>query len=120
MGGRDSIDVQLSVRTPTVNGVAVAETTDPSTWDLENDGVFFRDGMGDIKYLVPTVTIGGEQSTFDEHNTYMYLWTKNGLAFTPSISGALRTVRVLRINSDDVQDSVQDQFQCVVRNIPDS
>ena len=69
--------------------------------------------MGDVKTLVATVLIGGNAQNQTTHNSYTYQWSRNGVAFTPSITQALN-MRYLRINAIDVEDGGADQFICTV------
>ena len=108
--GRDAIVVQVSIRTTNDT------TTDPATWALEDEGIFFRNNMGDTKYLVATVFIGGAEQNQTAHAGYTYAWQRNGLPFTPSTGNAAS--RFVTITADNVEDGGADQFSCVVNTTP--
>ena len=59
--GADAIQVVVTIRT------TEDTSTDPATWDLEDEGQFFRNNRGDTKYLLATVLIGGVEQDQTAH-----------------------------------------------------
>ena len=72
--------------------------------------------MGDTKYLLATVFIGGVEQNQTAHEAYSYAWQRNGLPFTPSTGNAMS--RFVTITADNVEDGGADQFSCVVNTTP--
>ena len=119
--GDDAVSIRIeNYRLPTGVSVAAmlseydAETFDFATLRSSTSGLQFRNDTGEEKVLVATVQIGGLDAPHSTHYDYNYLWSKNGLSFTPSISGQTLTRRVLVIDPTDVADGGEDVFQCVV------
>lgn len=91
-----------------------AETFDFATLRSSTSGFQFRNDSGEDKVLLTTVSIGSSDMSHADHYDLTYLWSKNGQAFTPNISGQNLTRRFLVINAQDVADGGEDVFQCTV------
>ena len=120
-GGDDAVLPRInSLRLPAAMTTAQvitaydAQTLDYATFRPSEDGLQFRDNMGEAKVLLSTIQIGGVDSTATTHYGYTYLWMKNGASFTPSIAGQNLTRRFIVINADDVNDGGEDVFSCQV------
>lgn len=91
-----------------------AVDTDPSGWPTTSD--IFRNNSGTTKALVSTLYIDGVAKSLSDHNTYTYLWRKNGLSsFTSSTtqrSDTGQTSRALLIDATDIADQGEDAFTC--------
>ena len=119
--GDDAIFVRIDNYRLPATGTASSITTayDAGTFDFSTlrasqSGLQFRNDTGEDKVLVATVHKGGSDATDTEHENYSYVWSKNGLAFTPDDSSQSLTRRFLVINADDVADGGEDVFQCTV------
>jgi len=91
-----------------------AVDSDPSGWPITSDN--FRNNSGVTKALVATLYIDNTARSFADHNTYSYLWRKNGIAnFTSSTiqrSDTGQTSRALLIDATDIADQGEDAFTC--------
>lgn len=119
--GDDAIFVRIDNYRLPATGTASSITTayDAGTFDFSTlrasqSGLQFRNDTGEDKVLVATVHKGGSDATDTEHENYSYVWSKNGLAFTPDDSSQSLTRRFLVINANDVADGGEDVFQCTV------
>lgn len=90
------------------------ETFDFATLRSSNSGFQFRNDTGEDKVLLATVSQGANDISHSDHYDLTYSWSKNGLAFTPDISGQTLTRRFIIINAQDVADGGEDVFQCTV------
>lgn len=119
--GDDAVNIRIeSYRLPTNTTTAQmitaydAETFDFSTLRSTTTGFQFRNDTGEDKVLLATVQIGGLDAAHADHYDYNYTWSKNGLSFTPNITGQNLTRRMLVIDADDVADGGEDVFSCTV------
>jgi hypothetical protein len=103
------------VHTIGINSVTYgAVDTDPSGWPITSDN--FRNNAGTTKALVATLYIDNTARSFADHNTYSYVWRKNGIAnFTSTTtqrSDTGQTSRALLIDATDIADQGEDAFTC--------
>ena len=119
--GDDAVSIRLeNYRLPAGKTVATMlaeydlETFDYSTLRSSTSGLQFRNDTGEEKVLVATVQIGGFDVTHSNHYNFNYTWSKNGLSFTPNITGQTLDRRILVIDAADVADGGEDVFQCIV------
>ena len=110
----DSLMLPAGMTTAQVVSAYDTETLDFATFRNSTSGLQFRNDGGNTKVLMSTVRIGGNDASVAEHYTYTYEWTKNGLTFTPSVTGQNRNRRFIVINADDVADGGEDVFLCNV------
>ena len=88
--------------------------SDPSGW--ATTATNFRNNTGTVKALVATLYIDGVPQTSAAHNTYNYIWRKNGLAnfssTTTQRSDTGQTARSLLVDATDIADKGEDAFTC--------
>jgi len=93
-----------------------SEGTDPSGWLISSSN--FRNNAGVTKALVATLYIDNTANTLAEHNTYTYLWRKNGIAnFSSSTTQRSDTgysSRTIIIDATDIADQGDDAFTCEI------
>ena len=103
------------VHTIGINSVTYgAVNSDPLGWPVTANN--FRNNAGTSKALVATLYIDNVAKSLVDHNTYSYLWRKNGSANfssnTTQRSDTGQTSRSLIIDATDIADQGEDAFTC--------
>ena len=119
--GDDAIVVRIdNFRLPASRTASdIATAYDAGTFDFNTlrpsqSGLQFRNDTGEDKVLVATVHTGGSDLSDTVHDNFSYVWSKNGLSFTPDDASQGLTRRFLVVNASDVADGGEDVFQCTV------
>ena len=106
----------------TVHAVPSDYTTDPLSWPIEMNGLFFRNNAGPVKILVATIEENAAILSTAEHAGYLYQWLRDGALFAPAVPDPIlvpeqqqiTTRRWLAIDARDVADGAQNNFSCRV------